>query len=894
MSRKAVALATLLALVAACGEDGSTEVGGAPARLVAVSPQVDSVTAGQISDPPVAVRVENALGDPVEGIPVRFLLTNGAGELAQGLAVSNGQGIAEAEYRAALATGDAEVRADIPSASNVRAIAFTLVTRPVAVVALGKLSGDGQRAETGSQLARPFMVRATSSTGTPTGGVAIAWSVAAPGPGGYRLTADTVYTDAEGRAEVLLTLGRAAGEYVVRAHGAAGVVSDTIAFSVTAADELGGAVRLDSVRPNNLKAGAEAFLFGRGFSLEASENEVRVEGQLADVLEASGDRLRILVPTFSERCLPTREVGVRAIAAGELGNGLLVPLEPLQAPLRLSVGEARTFRGPDQVACIQLGGADADREFGVVVQSAARTARSETDFRLQIGAGAATAPGASATLSSGIEPSLRDLAERSAGKEIQLREAARRELQRRRAAPARLPSGGNLSLQGADAAEGDTLRFRFAVRSDLTATCGDTTTRIHGVVRAAGRHFLLVEDVRSPTPGFSASDWSRLGRELDEVIYPTDTLHFGAPADLDANGRVIALFTPEVNALSPAGSVTRIGGFFLPLDLAASGRGGGDGVSGPGGETCPASNEAEVLYLAVADPGGRHSDPLSLEGARRNALGISAHELQHLINAQSRVLDAEEGFDALEEVWLDEGLAQLAEEAAGLRMAGLGSGQNLRYDQVASSQAELEWFNAFHINNFFQLSLFMLDAGRAPALSASDPGGLESLQMRGFGWFLARWLADQDASPGGRQVLRRLVSGGPNRLRGVDNVEASVGRSWPELLADFAVAIAVDDSGVEGLAPRHRVTTWHFRDVYSGLNQNPSAARRFPLPFPLAVDRLRFETAALEFTLRPGAARHFTLGPAAPTPAVSLALGNLHGGTAPEGAAPQVTIVRTR
>ncbi len=894
MRGKAAALALLLAFGAACGEDGSTEVGGAPARLVAVSPQVDTVTAGEASDPPVAVRVENALGDPVEGIPVRFLLTSGEGELAQGLAVSNGQGIAEAEYRAALATGEAAIRADIPSASHVRALAFTLVTRPVAVVALGKLSGDGQRAETGSQLARPFLVRATTNAGTPAGGVAIAWSVAAPGPGGYRLTADTVYTNAEGRADVLLTLGRSAGEYVVRAHAAAGVVSDTIAFSVTAADELGGVVRLDSVRPSTLKAGAEAFLFGRGFSLEPSENEVRVEGQLADVLEASGDRLRILVPSFAERCLPTREVGVRAIAAGELGNGLLVPLEPLQTPLRLSIGEARTFRRPDEVACVQLAGAESDREFGVIVQSAARTARSETGFRLQVGADASATPGASAALSSGIEPSLRDLAERSVGAELQLRDAARRELQRRRAAPARLPTDGAPSLQGSDAAEGDTLRFRFAVRSDLTATCADTTTRIEGVIRAAGRHFLLVEDVRSPSPGFSAAEWARLGRELDEVIYPTDSLHFGSPADLDGNGRVIALFTPEVNALSPAGSATRIGGFFLPLDLAASGRGGGGGVSGPGGETCPASNEAEILYLAVADPGGRHADPLSLEGARRNALGISAHELQHLINAQSRVLGAEEGFDGLEEVWLDEGLAQLAEELAGLRMAGLATGQNLRYDQVASSQGELEWFNAFHINNFFQLSLFMLDGGRAPALSGTDPGGLESLQMRGFGWFLARWLADQDASPGGRQLLRRLVSGGPNRLRGVDNVEAAVGRSWPELLADFAVALAVDDSGLDGLSARHRVLTWHLRDVYSGLNQNPSAGRRFPLPFPLSVDRLRFESAALEFTLRSGTARYFTLGPTTPTPAVSLALGSLRGGAAPEGAAPQITIVRTR
>ncbi len=891
-----MALLALAVLLGACGEEGSTEVAPAPARLVAVSPALDSVTAGQTADPPVAVRVENALGDPVEGIPVRFLLATGGGELVQNLAVSNRQGIAEVDYRADRDPGEARVRADIPSASQVRALEFTLVTRPVAVVSLGKTSGDAQRAETGSQLPRPFVVRATTSTGTPAGGVAIAWSVQAPGRAAYRLTADTAYTGAEGRAQVLLTLGREAGEYVVRAHAAAGVLSDTVAFSVTASDELGGAVRLDSVRPLPLKAGGEAFLYGRGFSIDPAENEVRVEGEVADVLEASGDRLRVLLPAFSERCLPFREVGVRAIAAGEPGNGLLVDLEPVQTPLDLAIGEARSFRGAAEVGCLQLAAAESAREVSVIVQSAARTARSSTGFRLRVSAGPSGPAGAaaSARVKAELDAALRELAEGAAGVELRLRDEARRELQRRRAVPARIASPDVAgALRGADATEGDTLRFRFAVQSDLTASCADTTNRIEGVVRAAGRHFLLVEDLAAPAPGFSADAWARLSRELDEAVYPSDTLLFGGPADIDGNGRVIALFTPQVNRLTPPGAQTGIGGFFLALDLAASGSGGG-GVPGDAGQVCPASNEGEILYLATADPEGRFSDPLSTAGARRNALGISAHELQHLINAQGRVLGSEEAFDALEEVWLDEGLAHLAEEAAGLRMAGLGSGQNLRYEHVTTDQAALELFNAFHINNFFQLSLFMLEPGRAPALASADPGGLDGLQMRGFAWMLVRYLADQDGSPGGRQLLRRLASGGPNRLQGVANVETATGRAWADLLADFAVALAVDDAGVEGVASRHRIESWNLRDIYAGLNGNPSATRRFPLAFPLAASGLRAETAALDFELRPATARYFTLGQAAPSIPLALGLGSLGGGNAAEGAAPQVTVIRTR
>lgn len=885
----------MMPALAACGEDGGTEVTFAPMRLVALSPIADSVTAGDLLDPPISVRVENSLGDPVEGVPVRFLLASGGGDL-RNLAVSSRDGIAEAEFQAPPVPGETRIRADIPSATHVRALEFSVVSNPSAAVELSRISGDGQQAETGSQLARAFVIRATTPGGSLAGGVPIAWRVSAPSGGGGRLTADTTYTGAEGRSQVLLTLGRAPGSYVVRAHAAGSVVSDTVSFSVTASDALGGAIVIDSVRPLPLKAGLMATVYGGGFALEPGDNEVWVEGELADVLEAAPGQVRFQVPTFAGQCRPAREVGVRTFAGGESSNGMLVQLEPQEPLLGLALGEARTFRQPSELTCLQLEASDAERQYGIAVQSAARTAQSAIRLRLLVRADAGSGSrGPATTLMEDLPADLHAEAERRAGLEFRLRSGARRELERRRAIPSRgaTGTGPSAALQGASAATGDTLRFHFAIREDFTASCADTTRQVEAVVRAAGTHFLLVEDVGAPRSGFGAEDWSLLSQRLNQDVFPTSTLYFGSPADIDGNGRVIALFTPEVNRLTPRGSEVGLGGFFLPLDLAASGRGGG-GVTGDQGEICPASNEGEILYLAVPDPDGVFSDPIGVARARRNALGLAAHELQHLINAQRRVLDGSGGFGALEETWLDEGLSQLAEELAGLRLSGLDLRQNLTFEQVAATREAQELFNTFHISNFFQLSLFMLDPGRTSVLATMDKGGLDGLQMRGFSWFFLRWLADQDGSAGGAELVRRVATGGPNHLRGVSNVEMAAGRPWADLLADFAVAVAVDDSGVGTLSERHRVPTWNFRDIFAGLNRNPSAQRRFPLNFPLAETSMGFERSAVDFRLHPAAVRYFSLRSQGPAPALSISVLGSGGDPPTEAAAAQVTVVRTR
>lgn len=886
-------LVAALLLLVGCSEDSSTDPAGGPVSLVALSAPVDTVVVGERLDPPVSVRVESLVGEPIEGIPVRFLLTRGSAEV-EAMAVSNRQGIAESDFEAGSEPGNAGVRVDVPSATDVAPLEFEIVMEPAGRVALSVTGGDGQEAEIGSQLPLPFALRATTPSGAPAARVRIAWE----GTGAGTLTADTTFTDGNGRAETLLTLGGSPGPQVVRAHAAGGVESDTVRFTATARRELSGSVRLDSIRPLPLEPGAQATVFGSGFGAAAAENEVRVEGEVARIVAGESGRIDFLVPSFGDRCLPARTVGVRVLVRGEPGNGELVGLRPARPALDLAPGEAATLRGLEAVSCVQIDSATASRAYRLAVQSGSRSPGATAKARLVVRAGSGpTAGRRGAAAAPGLEAL--DPVELQPTPELRLRASARGELIRRNVRPARLPrpasdsaARGSRVAATAPPSVGDTLSLAFAVQADLSASCADTAASIRGVVRAAGPDVVLVEDASAPEGGFTAADWAEIVSVVNGVTFPTDTAYFGSPADLDGNGRVVFLFTPEVNRLTPRGSQVSLGGFFLPLDLAAASE-EGDGVRGPQGEICPVSNQGEILYLAAADPEGTVGGAVTVPQAKRNALGLGAHELQHLINAQQRVLHGDGGFEGLEESWLDEGLSQIAEEVVGFQALGMRERGNLSFEPFAASRATLDGFNTYHISNFFHLSLYMLDPGSAPTLAVQDPGGVGGLQMRGFAWAFLRWLADQDRG-NERSLFRALSGGGRNGLRGTENIERAGGADWGDLLAEFSAALAVDDAGIAGLPDRLQLRTWHLRDVFSALSRNPSSMSRFPLAFPLRVTPLSFRDEVTELDLRASATRYLSLEAPTGSPTLSLRLESRGGASLPEGAAPQITIVRTR
>jgi len=896
-------LGALLLALPGCGEDGGTDIAPAPAELVRLSPAVDSTRVGEALDPPLSVRVENSLGEPVEGIPVRFSVVDGPGELAEGLAVSNKAGVAETTLRAASEFGEGRVRVDIPSASGVSPLEFRVVLLPAEEVRVRIEEGQDQEAEILTQLALPFEVTVTAGPDdVPAGGVSVTWEIEEGSPGNPRLDTDTTFTDEEGRTSNLLTLGGVPGGVTVRVHAAGGVGTDTVRFEAEALEVLSGPARIDSVSPSPLRAGEEAILFGSGLGTRLEDTEVRIEGADAEILEVEDRRIRFRVPEFTDRCRPRREVGVRALVRGEPSNGTFASLRPREAALDLEVGAARTLDLSDGADCLRLGGGDeaATAEFLLFAGSGARTSGAVTPMRLLFAAGGLDADLGEGTVRaarSGL-PDPAEVRSDLGSRHLQLRRSVERELGEWRITP---PAGETPAARAFGEAEatsppvrGDTLRFNFAVTSDFAVACDDTSTTVAGVVRSVGPRFALVEDTAVGGSGFRDADWAMLQQEYEEVVFPSDSSLFGSPADLDRNGRIVVLFTPRVNALTPPGAQSVTAGFFLPLDLADSGDPEGGGIRGADGEVCPASNEGEIIYMRTPDPSGRFGATVRHDQAIRTGRTIVAHELEHLLNAQRRIVFGGGDFTSLQSLWLDEGLAHFAEEMAGLRAMGLEGATELAWDRIVSDPRALSLFNTFHLDNFARLQFFLQEPNRAPFLASVDPGGLRSLQMRGVAWAFVRWLVDQHAGGDPAGFVRRLASGGASLLQGIAAVEDATGRGWDELVADFRLALAVDDAGYgPGLAPSLEIRTWDLRSVYAGLHENRSSGRAFPLPFPLIVTPLQPGTSAVDFRARASTGSFFRIDGERTGPA-AVRLTGQSGGRLPASARPQVTVLRLR
>ena len=116
-------------------------------------------------------------------------------------------------------------------------------------------------------------------------------------------------------------------------------------------------------------------------------------------------------------------------------------------------------------------------------------------------------------------------------------------------------------------------------------------------------------------------------------IYATLTKFFGAPPDIDGNGRIILLL---LNIRDAQGVNQYTAGFFNPTDQSRG------LLRTPGFRGFPIrSNEADMLYI----------DTQPLDPNSERAHNVIAHEFQHLLNWQH---------DARETTWVDEGCATYA------------------------------------------------------------------------------------------------------------------------------------------------------------------------------------------------------------------------------------------
>ncbi len=337
-----------------------------------------------------------------------------------------------------------------------------------------------------------------------------------------------------------------------------------------------------------------------------------------------------------------------------------------------------------------------------------------------------------------------------------------------------------------------------------------------------GNDILLYVDTLAPSGGFTNTQLQQFGQYFDQTLYPIDTATFGQPSDIDANGHVIMLMSPVVNALSPGAQCTTqgyIAGFFNSEDF------------GPVAND-PNSNQAEIFFSIVPDPNGTASCTHSAAQVESDIPATFLHELQHLINFSQHVVvhngSAEKG-------WLDEGLSLVAEEEGAVHYENLCPPPSCRTDPSQLFPDSAETFVQGFLYDSYQYAL-LPDTSSVTLHSDSDNG----FSWRGGDWLLLRWLGDQSNGT----VYKKLEDTGAT---GVANIEAATGQSFPEMFADFGLAIYTDS--LPGL-PRNtapaadRFTSRNVSQLWARLFTTAGPASDIPYARPVALFPITSDTSS--------------------------------------------------
>jgi len=207
------------------------EVYPVPASLTLLGGDGQRASAGRRIANPVAVQVVSRSGRPIEGVPVRFVLPEGAGETDPQSGSSDAQGIVRATWTLGALPGRQSLAISAEGVASHTVI--TAEAEPVgANTRLAQVSENLEGPASGA-LPEPVVVRVTDSSGVALADVPVSWSAADEGS----IVASESRTDSLGQARARWTLGprsgaqrayvqvgspRAVPRFVVRATGQAG------------------------------------------------------------------------------------------------------------------------------------------------------------------------------------------------------------------------------------------------------------------------------------------------------------------------------------------------------------------------------------------------------------------------------------------------------------------------------------------------------------------------------------------------------------------------------------------------------------------------------------------------------------------------------------------------
>ena len=347
------------------------------------------------------------------------------------------------------------------------------------------------------------------------------------------------------------------------------------------------------------------------------------------------------------------------------------------------------------------------------------------------------------------------------------------------------------------------------VKSALTGSCTSVDS-IGARTVAVGQHVIVLADTNLTTWPQSlrpdSSFYQSFATEYDQVTWPHIIANVGDPLAFDQNlsglGKVTVTITPILNSFGGSGGGSVVA-FVNACDLfpfAAS------------GSEADLSNQTEMFYSWT--PGSNGFDVATWEKGLR---ATAAHETKHIVSYADRIINDS---PVLEEIWLEEGLAQVSSEIWERNFSQATWKGHATFQQTVACELSLGASAPCDLQDDKPVNLvvghlpFLFQYLQAESASHTEGLGVDTPSNYGAGWSFARWATDQYASSGGEAAFIKSLINEP-QLAGLANLSQHTGQSIPTLLVYWNLATGIFQTPTYVASdPRATIPSFNFADIF--------------------------------------------------------------------------------
>ena len=821
-NRRQLTCLLLLALASACG--GGESGGTTPPVITPFVPVVTSVTLS-----PAAASVEI-------GATTSFVadVRDQAGAVMAGQVttwLSSNTGVAAVNATSGLVTGAGVGSATISATVGGRsgAATVTVTPLPLASITIAPLAGSlapGQSAQ--------LVATLKDRNGVLLSGRTVSWSSSATGVATSDNTGKVTAVSA-GSATITASSEGISGTVTVVVAGA-GVVLPVIS----------------TISPATLVPGTTATITGSGFDVQPANNVVTIRGVAATITSASATQLSVTVPCVGSGSAPV-QVTANTFAGPSFTHAVAVTQRTLPVGQAIVLADA---------SCNELASSGSAR-YVVSVFSAATSANTLVDFEL-----AGNTP-ASASAAKIVPPAVTLSREGLAPGPDASRDRAHWEMLERnranylegRALMARQPlRSRSLSALAAPPVLGEPRDFFYI----YTGGCRDTSARMHTQAIYVGTKAIIWEDstntLLSRNDAALSGYYQRLGEIFDQDQYDVIKTNFGDPLRRNAvtanDGRVNMVFSERLNGSGAAAFVSSCDQY--PTGIFS------------------ASNFGQIFYGTVPTTKGSNLGSTLYPDGWFIFMGRTVvHEVKHIASFSARVANNAPTF---EESWLEEGTARHAEELwVRTNLEKVAWKGNTGFGSASTNGIYCD----FHPEN---ATCNAADALRRPSYGMrrhfnelrsklqqpwnwsvfGDGNGQSGSVFYQTSWSLMRYVIDR-FGVSEADFFTRLTNANSS---GLNNLGTVSGVTTDQMLGAWGLSLYADDyPGLASPAADIQFPTWNLRNIYAGLNADPTWGGQFTTPFPIIPVPLGFGGFTAQRTgLRGGANAYFELSGTASVP----------------------------